>query len=245
MARRGFGQHARDDALYAAPPPPPPPVIWTGRTPAPHPGHHAAPRVREAQWLCAVCNLLNWQSRPRCRECGTPANILNPTQVRPDSPPRRRRHRQEAAPTLPPWAAAPRLAPSAPALPAGSSAEPAPAARKLQALKDALEALKTADAPADMQAPLREEITKMEEEARQSQPLGQRLDHARAALRKAETKMEAAATASLAAREKLHGQADSEVPRWAGGGQSAGGSDARWGHGGERLRRWAGQGHGG
>ena len=172
--------------------------------PAPHPGVHPAPRMREAQWLCAVCNLLNWQSRPRCRECGTPANVVNPAQIRPDSPPRLRRYRQEVPQTLPPWAAAPRPALSAPASRAGPSAEPVPAVKKLQALKEALEALKTADAPADMQGPLREEIMRLEEEARQSQPLGQRLDHARAALRKAETKMEAAATASLAAREKLN-----------------------------------------
>jgi len=167
-------------------------------------------RGSECQLVCTVCNLLNWETRRKCRECKAPHPAtpgLNPDR----SPPRRRRNRPDRPGhhRSPPRAKSsrPRSAPPPGDSGAGSPAEKpqqsaVPAAKRAQGIREAIEALKRAQAPEAALAPLKEELAKAEREARHSQPVGQRLDSAKAACRKAGAKAEAAAQALQAANLK-------------------------------------------
>ena len=165
------------------------------------------------QWVCACCNLLNWDSRRNCRKCGASQRLAHGAIPRPESPPRRRRARNEPHPrhAMRPPLVAPAPPPAATFMPPPASmagppaAEPAvplPLHKRIQALKEALEALRVANAPPALSEPLHTELQNAEEDLRRRQPMGRQLDHARAALRKAETKLEAANTSLRHAAER-------------------------------------------
>ena len=222
MAQRGAAPS------YAVLPPPPPPGAWQ----LPHavdprlaPQHYPmnnqyrnqlaapAPRLgregREEQWQCPSCNLLNWVSRQRCRECRFKQEQCRPGEDLP--PPRRRRHRPPSSrartPSAPPHASRPRGSPPGSGSkdgPAGDQPAVAPSpVRKLAELKAALESLRAAQAPEAVLNPLEEEVTRAQAAVRGSKPIGQRLDAARAALKRTEARAEAAA-ASVAAAQARH-----------------------------------------
>ena len=221
MAQRGAAPS------YAVLPPPPPPGAWQ----LPHavdprlaPQHYPmnnqyrnqlaapAPRQgregREEQWQCPSCNLLNWVSRQRCRECRFKQEQCLPGEDLP--PPRRRRHRPPSSrartPSTPPHASRPRGSPPGSGSkdgPAGDQPAVAPSpVRKLADLKAALESLRAAQAPEAVLNPLEEEVARAQAEVRGSKPIGQRLDAARAALKKTEARAEAAAASVAAAQER-------------------------------------------
>ena len=169
-------------------------------------------RVREAQWVCAGCNLLNWVSRQRCRECRPYPQIHGQAPPAEGSPPRRRRQRQEqavgpsAAPTHecgPSGKTPPPPNASRAGQPVASDAQSPSAAQKIQGLKDAMEALRKAHAPDAVLQPLHDEPKRAELEARRHLPMGQRLDSARSACKKAEAKAHQAQQAFQAAQECL------------------------------------------
>ena len=203
MARRGGQAGQRLEQSYVAFPPPPPPRMVNMAS---------VSKGGLTQWVCACCNLLNWDSRRNCRECGASQRLAHGVIPRMDSPPRRLRARHEpnqrhprpplvapappkASPFMPPHA-------STAGPPADVPVAPLPLHKRIQALKEALEALRAANAPPALSTPLNTELQNAEEELRRRQPMGQQLDHARAAFRKAETKLEAANTSLCHAAER-------------------------------------------
>jgi hypothetical protein len=206
-------------------PPPPPPAQPAQQQAQARPGYR--PRVGELveladqqQWVCTGCNLLNWPSRKRCRECKTRRTNTDPREWalqggRASSPPTRHRRRdgerereRAASPFTPPQAR-PASRDARRADPSGS----APLGSKVGALKDALAALRAAAAPDTVLAPLLAELARLEAAAQTARPIGQRLDAARAALRKATSREEAAESALEAAKEKATRAAEEKVAR--------------------------------
>ena len=157
-------------------PPPPLQLVWNGDMQVPMPPQPRTHRFRKTQWVCAGCNLLNWVSRHRCRECRHPQihGLAPPVG---GSPPQRRRQRQEqavgpsATPTRergPPGRAPPPPNTSRAEQSAANDSQPPSAAQKVQGLKDALEALRKAHAPEGVLLPLQAELKRAETEARLS-----------------------------------------------------------------------------
>ena len=206
-------------------PPPPPPAQPAQQQAPPRPGYR--PRVGELadladqqQWVCSSCNLLNWPSRRRCRECKARRTGADPREWalqggRASSPPRRHRRRdgdrereRAASPITPPHAR-PASRDARRSDPSGS----APPGNKVGALKDALAALRAAAAPDTVLAPLLAELARLEADAQTARPIGQRLDAARAALRKATSRAEAAQSALEGAKEKAARAAEDKAAR--------------------------------
>lgn len=169
---------------------------------------------QQPQWKCAECGLLNWPSRRKCRECRqrhTPG-ARGPATA---SPPRNHRRRDggrdddAAAGRRQQQGGRGRANSSPPKLRGGGAAPPeSPSGqsqtdRKVAALRDALDSLQKAQAADATVQPLRDELKRLEDEIASARPIGQRLDAARAALRRAETKHATAQTALDAAQQRV------------------------------------------
>ena len=162
----------------------------------------------QAQWCCAGCNLLNWPSRRRCRECKARRTGQDPREWarqegRAASPPRRHRRRDSErratpSPPSPPSVERPR---SRDGRAAGAGASPT-GDKRAAAVREALASLKLAQAPASVLGPLHAELERLEAAARVARPIGQRLDAARSAMRRAEARMASTGTALAAATER-------------------------------------------
>ena len=172
----------------------------------------------QAQWCCSGCNLLNWLSRRRCRECKTRRIGKDPREWalqagRAASPPRRHRRRDSerrrtSSPPSPPSVERPH---SRDGRNAGAAGSP-PGDKRVAAVREAPAALRTAQAPESVLGPLQDELRRLEAAARVARPIGQRLDAARAAMSKAEARVAAMLTALTAATEKnVRAMADQEA----------------------------------
>ena len=169
---------------------------------------------QQPQWKCAECGLLNWPSRRKCRECRqrhTPG-ARGPATA---SPPRNHRRRdggrdddaaagrrQQQGGRVRANSSPPKLR-GAGAAPPESPSGQNQADRKVAALRDALDSLQKAQASDATVQPLRDELKRLEDEIASARPIGQRLDAARAALRRAETKHATAQTALDAAQQRV------------------------------------------
>ena len=165
----------------------------------------------QAQWCCPGCNLLNWPSRRRCRECKRRRTGEDPREWalqggRTSSPPRSHRRRDSgrratSSPPSPPSVERPR---SQDGRTAGAGASPND--KRAATVREALASLKLAQAPAAVLGPLQAELERLEAAAREARPVGQRLDAARAAMRRAGARLESTA-AGLAAATERHDKA--------------------------------------
>ena len=166
------------------------------------------------QWKCAECGLLNWPSRRKCRECRQ-RHMPGARGPATASPPRSHRRRdggrdddaaagrrQQQGGRVRATSSPPKLRGAGPAPPESPSGQNQ-ADRKVTALRDALDSLQKAQASDATVQPLRDELKRLEDEIASARPIGQRLDAARAALRRAETKHATAQTALDAAQQRV------------------------------------------
>ena len=193
---------------YGSMAPPPPPTGQTHDRQVPDYRTRLDAERDQAQWCCSSCNLLNWPSRCRCRECKTRRTGLDPREWALQeggtaSPPRRHRRRESERrrTSSPPSPLSVGRLPSQDGRSADASGSPL-GDKHATAVREALAAFKLAQAPEAVLVPLQTELSRLEAAARVARPIGQRLDAARSAMRKSEARTAAAASALAAATEK-------------------------------------------